>query len=170
LITDPNNRDYAKIITLYLSGKAKSNTIRFALHGILKYLFAEDTPTQIKQMFNAQSDSTVKAVYLEYSIGSNKTKVQGKIRYSPAIVVKEAAGKIVDRSSAEMVDTILMKLNYLNSNQGLKQKDNIKTNYKVGFVSGQFGKSSTLSFTIGSKKINITYNIGENKFTIEGDG
>jgi hypothetical protein len=121
-------------------------------------------------MFNAQSDSTVKAVYLEYSIGSNKTKVQGKIRYSPAIVVKEATGKILEKSKAEMVDTILMKLNYLSSDQGSKQKVGIKTNYQVSFVPGQFGKSSTLTFTIGNKKVNITYNISENKFTIEGDG
>lgn len=170
LITDPDNRNYAEIIRLYLNGRVKSRTIRFALNGILKYLFAEDTPTQIKQMFNAQSDSTVKAVYLEYSIGSNKTKVQGKIRYSPAIVVKEATGKILEKSKAEMVDTILMKLNYLNSDQGSKQKASIKTNYQVSFVPGQFGKSSTLTFTMGSKKVNITYNINENKFTIEGDG
>ena len=52
----------------------------------------------------------------------------------------------------------------------IKQKTSIKTNYQVSFVPGQFGKSSTLSFTIGNKKVNITYNISENKFAIEGDG
>lgn len=170
LITDPNNRDYAKIIKLYLDGRVKSRTIRFALNGILKYLFAEDTPTQIKQMFNAQSDSTVKAVYLEYSIGSNKTKVQGKTRYSPAIVVKEATSKILDKSKKEMVDLILSKLNYLNGNEGSKQKSNIKTNYQVTFTKGEFGKGSTLSFVIGGKKVNVTYNVNSNDFSIEGDG
>lgn len=170
LITDPDSRDYAKIIDLYLnSGKVLSRAIRFALKGIRKSLFNEQTPVSIKQMFNAQADTTVKAVYLEYSLGSNKKKQNGRVRYSPAIVVKEATSKISDRSKNELVDLILFKLNYLSGEQGSKAKSDFEKKYQVKWIPNtEYGKPSVLEFRLGNKAVEITYNPIKKDFNIKG--
>jgi hypothetical protein len=107
LLTDDKHCNFETMIDHYLATRGGRNRkARQALYGIRAALFNNKVPTVIKQMFDAQAMSVVKAIYVEYSYGTiekNGTK-------RPAIVAKDAMDKVVDQIKRKLLDRLITKI------------------------------------------------------------
>lgn len=104
LITDPDKYNLYDIINHYTKG---STSLKQALNSIKKYLYANDVPVTIKEMFNAQAYTTVKAIYIEYRLGSFADKKKF------GITAGKAEDKIVDQVKNRLLDKLVTKAEVL---------------------------------------------------------
>lgn len=155
LLTDDKNCNFETMIDHYLATRGGRNRkTRQALYGIRAALFNDKVPTVIKQMFDAQAMSVVKAIYVEYSYGTlekNGTK-------RPAIVAKDAMDKVVDQIKRKLLDRLTTKIEIHQDKPRLWEA--LKTKLKISENQG------IISFNLPGMKDPVTfkYNTNSKKF------
>lgn len=154
LITDPDEFNLKEIVDKYRKTRG-TTTIKQALNGISKYLFDDEVPIPIKEMFAAQAYTTVKAIYIEYKLGNyaNKKKF--------GVVASKAEDKTIDQVKNRLLDKLVTKIESLIQKKDTGRYDTFKQKLRVKEEDGVYS-----FYPAGTNRppVKFKYNKFDNRF------
>jgi hypothetical protein len=141
--------------------------MRRICNSLLKYLFNEDVPIEIQEIFTTQAETVVRSSYQEYQLGNVKmTQSDGKVVNIPGVTYLNTSDRIIDQTKGRLAASLSSKLRYLKQNKqnvdefGFKTKSGFTIKKEGDTVIIQDPNGGSLSIKYGDSTFIISNNSG----------